>query len=58
MVPDTAGPRRFDFGPATRDLLAELDSGEIRSFENGAGVVGPDGVVLSDKAVPLRSRYR
>lgn len=36
-----------------RDLLVELDSGGIGSFENGAGVVGPDGVVVSEKAVPV-----
>lgn len=36
-----------------RELLAELDSGGIGSFENGAGVVGPAGVATSGKAVPV-----
>lgn len=36
-----------------RELLLELDSGGIGSFENGAGVVGPEGVVTSKKAVPV-----
>jgi mannosyl-3-phosphoglycerate phosphatase len=36
-----------------RELLAELDVGGIGSFENGAGVVGPAGVVVSEKAVPV-----
>lgn len=35
-----------------RDLLVELDSGGIGSFENGAGVVGPGGIVVSEKAIP------
>ena len=30
-----------------RDLLAELDFGMIGGFENGAGIVGPAGVVVS-----------
>lgn len=36
-----------------RELLAKLDLGGIGSFENGAGVFGPDGVVVSEKAVPV-----
>ena len=36
-----------------RDLLVKLDAGGIGSFENGAGVVGPGGVVVSEKAVPV-----
>ena len=35
-----------------RALLAELDSGGIGSFENGAGIVTPAGAVVSQKAVP------
>jgi mannosyl-3-phosphoglycerate phosphatase len=35
-----------------REFLSELDLGGIGSFENGAGVVGADGVVVSGKAVP------
>src|SRR5512143_4169378 len=35
-----------------RELLAELDSGGIGSFENGAGVVGPASVEVSERAVP------
>jgi mannosyl-3-phosphoglycerate phosphatase len=35
------------------ELLAELDSGGIGSFENGAGVVGPAGVVVSEQAIPV-----
>lgn len=35
------------------ELLAELDSGGIGSFENGAGVVGPAGVSTSEKAIPV-----
>lgn len=34
-----------------RDLLAELDLGGIGGFENGAGVVSPGGVEVSEKAV-------
>lgn len=34
-----------------RELVALLDSGGIGSFENGAAVMGPAGVVVSDKAV-------
>jgi len=36
-----------------RTLLAELDSGGVGSFENGAGIVSPSGVALSEKAIPL-----
>jgi mannosyl-3-phosphoglycerate phosphatase len=36
-----------------RELLAGLDSGGIGSFENGAGIVGPEGVSTSEKAVPV-----
>lgn len=36
-----------------RALLAELDSGGIGSFENGAGIVSPSGVALSAAALPL-----
>ena len=36
-----------------RELLAERDLGGIGSFENGAGVFGPAGVVVSEKAVPV-----
>lgn len=36
-----------------RALLAELDSGGIGSFENGAGIVSPSGVVVSLKSVPV-----
>lgn len=36
-----------------RDLLVELDCGGIGSFENGAGVVGPDRVAVSERAVPV-----
>lgn len=35
-----------------RGLLAELDSGGLGVFENGAGVVGPGGVEVSPRAVP------
>jgi len=35
-----------------RSLLAELDSGGVGSFENGAGIVTPSGAVVSEKAVP------
>ena len=37
-----------------RELLVELDSGGIGSFENGAGVLGPGGVFVSERAVPVR----
>ena len=37
-----------------RALLHELDSGGIGSFENGAGIVSPSGVAVSEKAVPAR----
>jgi mannosyl-3-phosphoglycerate phosphatase len=40
-----------------RRLLEELDSGGIGSFENGAGVVGPDGVAVSEKAVPVAELF-
>ncbi|MBK9088530.1 MAG: HAD hydrolase family protein [Holophagales bacterium] len=36
-----------------RDVLRELDAGGIGSFENGAGVVGPGGIVVSEKAIPV-----
>lgn len=36
-----------------REHLVDLDSGGLGSFENGAGVVGPGGVHVSDKAVPV-----
>ncbi len=36
-----------------RALLLELDSGGVGSFENGAGIVSPSGVVVSEKAIPL-----
>lgn len=35
-----------------RALLHELDSGGVGSFENGAGIVTPSGVAVSEKAVP------
>ena len=38
-----------------REFLAELDVGGIGSLENGAGIVGPAGVVVSEKAVPVAS---
>lgn len=40
-------------------FLDELDGGGVGSFENGAGVVGPETLVVSPKAVPaaeLRAR--
>lgn len=36
-----------------RGLLENLDLGAIGGFENGAGVVGPSGVVVSEKAVDV-----
>jgi len=36
-----------------RGLLAELDSGGVGSFENGAGIVAPSGVSVSEKAIPV-----
>lgn len=36
-----------------RDLLAELAMGGIGAFENGAAVVGPPGVEVSEKAIPV-----
>ncbi|MHB1048145.1 MAG: HAD hydrolase family protein [Thermoanaerobaculia bacterium] len=36
-----------------RALLADLDSGGVGSFENGAGIVSPSGVTASKKALPL-----
>lgn len=36
-----------------RALLAELDSGGVGSFENGAGIVSPAGVSVSEKAIPV-----
>lgn len=54
------GRRRIPVVPLTsktevelRELLAELDSGGIGSFENGAGVVGPAAVAVSERVVPL-----
>lgn len=36
-----------------RALLAELDAGGVGSFENGAGLVAPSGVSVSEKAIPV-----
>jgi mannosyl-3-phosphoglycerate phosphatase len=36
-----------------RELLAELDAGGVGGFENGAGIVSPAGVSVSEKAIPL-----
>jgi mannosyl-3-phosphoglycerate phosphatase len=36
-----------------REFLAERELGGIGSFENGAGVFGPAGVLVSEKAVPV-----
>ncbi len=36
-----------------RGLLAELDLGMIGGFENGAGIAGPAGVVVSDRVVDI-----
>jgi mannosyl-3-phosphoglycerate phosphatase len=36
-----------------RGLLADLDSGGIGGFENGAGVLGPRGDEVSERAVPV-----
>jgi mannosyl-3-phosphoglycerate phosphatase len=36
-----------------RGLLAELGLGDVGGFENGAAVIGPGGVVVSEKAVPV-----
>lgn len=36
-----------------RGLLAELDLGTIGGFENGAGIVGPAGVVVSERALSV-----
>lgn len=35
------------------ELLAQLDSGGLGGFENGAGVVGPGGVEVSRRALPV-----
>ena len=60
---DTAARPRLEFHPVKcagalrgRVRLAavvELDAGGIGSFENGAGVVGPSGMVVSEKAIPV-----
>jgi mannosyl-3-phosphoglycerate phosphatase len=39
--------------PELRALLAELDAGGVGSFENGAGIIAPSGVAVSEKALPL-----
>ena len=36
-----------------REILAELDLGTIGAFENGAGIVGPAGVVVSERALGI-----
>ena len=36
-----------------RALLADLDSGGIGSFENGAGIVSPSGTRVHEKAIPV-----
>lgn len=36
-----------------RALLADLDSGGTGSFENGAGIVSPAGVAISERAIPI-----
>ena len=37
-----------------RALLDELDLGTTGGFENGAGIIGPAGVVLSETALPVQ----
>lgn len=38
-----------------RAFLADLDLGGIGGFENGGGVLGPDGIVVSEKALVLEA---
>lgn len=38
-----------------RELLAELDLGSIGGFENGAGIVGPAGVVVSERVLDIET---
>ena len=40
-----------------RGLLAELDLGLIGGFENGAGIVGPAGVVVSERVADIETLH-